>query len=61
MKCSFVVAVNITKRHQPGYGVLRNELESQEKGHCVIDRWENWLGLCNVVQKARTTSGHSMD
>lgn len=34
----FCGAVNTMKRCQPGYGVLRNELESQEKGHSVIDR-----------------------
>lgn len=37
-KCNFVVEVNTMKRCQPGYGVLRNELESQEKSRGVIDR-----------------------
>lgn len=37
-KCGFMVAVNTMKTHKPGYGVLRNESESQEKGHSVIDK-----------------------
>lgn len=37
-KCSFMIAVKTMERCKPGYIVPRNELESEEKGHSVIDR-----------------------